>query len=149
VFRIGKLPLAYPSFPARRRAIPLHDLHHVATGYATSLIGEGEISAWELGGGAAGFAAGWLFALGGFGGGLVLAPRRTYRAFIRGRHTTNLYQLGWSDDLLDLTVDELRARLGVDREPPRATWRDRLAFAGYVALLQAPVLALMVAVLTN
>ena len=28
--------------------LPWHDLHHVATGYGTGLIGEAEISAYEL-----------------------------------------------------------------------------------------------------
>jgi hypothetical protein len=43
--------------------------------------------------------------------GLVIAPRRTLRAWELGRRTTNLYREGWSDALLDLTVDELRAKL--------------------------------------
>jgi ubiquinone biosynthesis protein Coq4 len=25
----------------------LHDLHHVATGFGTDMIGEGEVSVWE------------------------------------------------------------------------------------------------------
>jgi len=42
------LDFSIPNTPAHRRAIVLHDLHHVATGYGTDLAGEGEISAWEL-----------------------------------------------------------------------------------------------------
>jgi hypothetical protein len=140
VVRVGRVPFAFPNFAARRRAIPLHDLHHVATGYATTPTGEAEISAWELGAGAARHAAAWLFALAGVAGGLVLAPRRTFRAFVRGRHGTNLYHQGWSDDLLDLAVDELRARLALDREPPRATWRDALAFVALPAVTLIAVL---------
>jgi len=48
---IGPLPFVMPNLPSRRRAIPLHDLHHVATGYDTTVRGEAEISAWELGAG--------------------------------------------------------------------------------------------------
>lgn len=48
---VGPVPLAFPNRPARQQAVPLHDLHHVATGYAADWVGEVEISAWELGGG--------------------------------------------------------------------------------------------------
>src|SRR5215467_14616440 len=37
-----------PNTARHRWAIMLHDLHHVATGYGTDLVGEAEISAWEL-----------------------------------------------------------------------------------------------------
>ena len=33
---------------ARRRAVPLHDLHHIATGYPTTPKGEAQIAVWEL-----------------------------------------------------------------------------------------------------
>jgi len=36
-----------PNTPVHRWAIQMHDLHHVATGYGTDTVGEGEISAWE------------------------------------------------------------------------------------------------------
>ncbi|HEY6338827.1 MAG TPA: hypothetical protein VIW68_10060 [Candidatus Sulfotelmatobacter sp.] len=44
VIKIGfiKLRFANPGLP------PLHDLHHVATGYDASFIGEAEISTFEL-----------------------------------------------------------------------------------------------------
>src|SRR5438105_12978537 len=36
-----------PNTRAHARAIMLHDLHHVVTGYGTDLTGEGEVSAFE------------------------------------------------------------------------------------------------------
>jgi hypothetical protein len=45
------LSLKFPNTEGRKRAVPLHDLHHVLTGYGTDWIGEAEIGAWELGGG--------------------------------------------------------------------------------------------------
>src|SRR5688572_6968609 len=33
------IPVAFPNTRSRKRAVPLHDLHHVATGYSTTLIG--------------------------------------------------------------------------------------------------------------
>jgi hypothetical protein len=37
-----------PNSDARRKAVVLHDLHHVATGYKTDWTGEAEISAREI-----------------------------------------------------------------------------------------------------
>jgi hypothetical protein len=41
--KLGAVPLWFPNTDARRRAVRLHDLHHLATGYETSLVGEAEI----------------------------------------------------------------------------------------------------------
>jgi ubiquinone biosynthesis protein Coq4 len=37
-----------PNFKWRRRALPIHDLHHVIAGYEFSSYGEFEMSAWEF-----------------------------------------------------------------------------------------------------
>jgi hypothetical protein len=49
-FTIGILGmrLKFPNTAGRKRAIPLHDLHHVLTDYGTDWVGEAEIGAWEL-----------------------------------------------------------------------------------------------------
>jgi ubiquinone biosynthesis protein Coq4 len=109
--KLGPIPLAFPNTKSRQRAIPMHDLHHIATGYDTTFVGEAEIGAWEIGGGCGPYLAAWVLNGVGMLMGLVIAPLRTIRAFRRGRKSTNLYQRGWSNDLLDLTVDELRALL--------------------------------------
>jgi hypothetical protein len=46
--KLWKLTLKIPNSDGRRRAVRIHDLHHVVTGYATDLRGEAEIGAWEL-----------------------------------------------------------------------------------------------------
>ena len=56
-FKVGPLPVVFPNTRSRKRAVPMHDLHHVATGYGTSLVGEAEIGAWEIAGGCGRFAA--------------------------------------------------------------------------------------------
>jgi hypothetical protein len=148
-FRVGPIPIAFPNTSSRKRAIPLHDIHHVATGYATTLTGEAEIGAWEIAAGCADYWAAWVLDASTLAYGIVLAPRRVYRAFIRGRHSRSLYHDGWDDGLLSRKVGEVRTTLGLDRTSP-ATWRDRLAFAGWVALVLAPgagAVALAIAVL--
>ena len=114
-----------PNTQMHRVSIMLHDLHHVATGFGTDLAGEGEISAWEARHG--------LRALGAYVGGivasgvllgLVMAPKRTLRAWrnssiaddslfplVRREDFTKRYE-----ELLAMTVGELRASLGVPEE---------------------------------
>ena len=113
VIALGPLAIVFPNTRARRRALRLHDLHHVATDYPTSFIGELEISAWEIGAGCGKYLAAWYFSLAGAMTGLVVAPRRVLRAFARGRRSRTLYRDGWRDELLDLTVGQLRAQLGL------------------------------------
>jgi hypothetical protein len=111
------IAFAVPNTPRHRWAIKLHDLHHVATGYGTDLTGEVEISAWELrrGFGKLGFYVGGIvlsLALAG----LVIAPRRTLRAWqASGGDHTSLFSdaHGSYDELLDMSVAELRATLGL------------------------------------
>lgn len=118
------LAFSVPNTRKHRWAIKLHDLHHVATGYGTDLIGEAEVSAWEARGG--------LWAVGPYVGAIVASiiglgalvwPRRTLRAF---RGSTGAPAL-WTRDadydaLMAMTVGELRALLGVPRDglAPRA-----------------------------
>lgn len=106
-FGAVKLPL-YNS-GARRRAVPLHDLHHLATGYDTSPQGEAQIASWEI---AAGTHDKWfalLINLPALAYGLLLWPRVTLDAWRAGRRSRSLYRFDYDDWLLDLTVAELRA----------------------------------------
>jgi hypothetical protein len=108
----------------RKRALPLHDLHHLAIGYGTDLVGEAEVAAWEL---RAGCRTPIIYALNLAAVllGLLLAPRRIARAFLDARGATTLYRQEHDyTALLGLTLGELRARLGVPnggvaREPRR------------------------------
>lgn len=94
-----------------RNALILHDVHHVVTGYETSLSGEVELAAWELASGS----YGWnLFfwidrSIAALVGALVL-PVRTARAFRRGLGCRNLYGLS-SRDVLEQDFEDVVARL--------------------------------------
>ncbi|WP_437975919.1 hypothetical protein WMF11_50720 [Sorangium sp. So ce295] len=112
-FKLGPLPVPFPNTRARVRAVRYHDLHHVLTGYDTNAIGEFEIAAWELGAGCKGFVAAWQLNLGGLFAGLLSAPRRTVRAFFRGRRSESLYSRPF-EELLDREVGELRREMRVD-----------------------------------
>jgi hypothetical protein len=120
--------MPFPNTPARVRAVRYHDLHHVLTGYDTDIVGEFEISAWEIAAGCKGFVAAWQLNLGGMFGGLLIAPRRTLQAFLRGRHSRTLYGADL-DALLESRVAEVRARTGVDAPIPPLRVVDAALFA--------------------
>jgi hypothetical protein len=106
--------LRLPNSAARRRAIPLHDLHHVATGYGTDLAGEAEIGAWEL---AAGCDSPFLYLINGAAVaiGLCIAPRRVLAAARRGWRARSLYRgVVDAERAKAMTVAELRRWLHLD-----------------------------------
>jgi hypothetical protein len=109
----GRPLLAFPNTAGRVRAVKLHDLHHVLTGYDTSWAGEAEIGAWELATGCRDHWAAWYLNFWAALIGLLVAPRRVLRAFARGRREHNLYAEDLSDALLAESLGALRARLGI------------------------------------
>jgi hypothetical protein len=131
-FTLGILGLSFkfPNTAGRKRIVPFHDLHHVLTGFATDWAGEAEIGAWELRAGCDNFAAYFLNA-GGVVIGLFLCPRRLWRAFRAAKGQRTLYRdpLPY-DRLLQMTVGELRKRLGMRpgglaTRAGRGTWPAR------------------------
>jgi hypothetical protein len=142
--QLGPLPFAFPNSAARVRAVKYHDLHHVVTGYATDVVGEAEIGAWEIGSGCASFVAAWILNLYAMVLGFLSGhPGAVWRAFVRGRHTRNLYRDEYDEALLDARLGSVRARLGLEapRPEPVATAGDRVAFAFWCALAVALFLA--------
>jgi len=147
--KAGPVSLKFPNAPGRVRAVKLHDLHHIATGYQTTWTGEGEISAWEIASGCAHFMWAWYLNTSGFAIGLAIAPRNVFRAFVRGRHSRNLYHAEgeFREAILRRSVGEIRRDLGLDRPVQRPSPSDVLAFGawsvGAVAFTLAPLAALV------
>lgn len=132
--KLGPVPVSFPNVAGRVRAVRYHDLHHIITEYDTDIIGEFEIAAWELGSGCKDFWAAWFLNLGSLTGGLLSAPRRTFRAFVRGRGSRTLYGEDL-ETLLASTVATVRARMGpaLTVQPP-ARPADVALFAGMAAV---------------
>jgi hypothetical protein len=123
------IPVYFPNTACRVEAAKLHDLHHIANEYATDWPGEAEIGAWEIASGCGRHGWAWLLNLGAFTIGMVLFPRRLYRAFIRGRHAANLYREGFPEGQLSrITVGRLRRRLQIDGRRVKAGPRDKVMF---------------------
>ena len=94
--------------------LPFHDLHHVATGYDASLMGEAEISAFEL---RAGCGKPLIFFLccGSILVAMFISPARLWRAWKRARGARSLYGTKVPyETLLAMNVGELRALIGLE-----------------------------------
>lgn len=137
----GPLPLYLLNTQARVRAVRLHDIHHVLTEYATTWTGEAEIAAWEIASSCAAHYAAWLLNLQAMAIGLALAPRAVFRAFMRGRHSANLYRREFDESLLAPTIGTLRRELRLDAAVREPTASDRRSFAAWAALSVVTLLA--------
>ena len=107
--RVGPVMLRFPN-PG---LLPYHDLHQVATGNRCDLLGEAEISAFELrAGGATPLVR--LLSVGAIAIALLIAPRRVLRAWRRSRGARSLYALRRPlEQLLEMRVGELRGVCGL------------------------------------
>ena len=127
--KVWRVPIWLPNVENRRKAVKLHDIHHVLTEYPTTWRGETEISAWELGSGGLGrYWAGWVLNLWSIAMGLVINTRGIYRAFMRGRQSLNLYAGELSDEFLENRVGDYRRRLLLDRPLRPPGLADKAAF---------------------
>lgn len=109
------IAFSVPNPPSHQRAIRLHDLHHVATGFGTDHAGEAEISAWQARRGLR--AAGTyvtVIVLGNALLGVVFAPRRTFAALRLAGAGGSLFSMPEDyESLLDRSVGELRQMLSI------------------------------------
>lgn len=127
--RIGPLKLGFPNTASRKRAIRLHDLHHVLAQYGTDWTGEAEIGGFEIGAGCGNHWAAWFLNASAMSFGLFIAPRATYRGYVRGRHARSLYDGEWREALLDENTGAMRKKLGLDAPERPASLADNAAFA--------------------
>lgn len=134
--KAGPFAIWFPNTAARVRAVKFHDLHHVLTEYQTTWRGEAEIGAWEVASNCRGHLVAWLLNLAAFGIGLFIAPGAVFRAFIRGRHTRNLYDQPSIDPLLERRVGDVRRDLDLAGEVS-PTRRDAMAFVIWSAIALA------------
>lgn len=147
----GPIPLYLPNTAGRRNAVGLHDLHHIATEYRTDLVGEAEIGAWEVGTGCRDYWHAWVLNLWAFAIGLLIAPRRTFRAFVRGLRSGTLYDSRFDESLLDQTVGALRERLRLNDVILKPSAREIAQFILWstvsvmaIILGAAPIIAVVV-----
>lgn len=107
-----------PNWDNRRKAVLRHDIHHLLTGYKSELLGEFEIAAWEIASGCMNHFAAYLLNSGGLVAGILIYPKSTFKAFIIGCRTSNLYQQSITvTKLKQSTIEELKTLIGLDPLP--------------------------------
>jgi hypothetical protein len=113
--RFGRFYIPFPNTASRKKALMFHDIHHIATGYESNWKGESEIGAWEVSTGCGSYTAAWVLDLGVFALGLLIFPKATFNAFVRGRRTLNLYRNTYTrTQLMDMEIGEVQAILKLD-----------------------------------
>lgn len=142
--KIWKFTIKIPNSNARRKALKLHDLHHVVTGYRTDFRGEAEIGAWELASGCARMPAAFVLNLFAIAIGVLVAPVRVARAWARGRATQNLYRHDTVDAILPQDVATVTKSLGLDAPGPRVRVRDLATLSIYAIVGLALLIGLLV-----
>ena len=110
VIKLGFIKLRF----ANPGLLPFHDLHHVATGYDASFMGEAEISAFEL-------HSGWgtplilFLCCGSILMAMFISPARLWRAWKKAHRVRSLYGTKTPyETLLAMNVGELRTLMGLE-----------------------------------
>jgi hypothetical protein len=103
-----------PNGPQHRWAIMRHDIHHVLTGYGTDIIGESEVSAWEM---ASGLPNIGLYTTGLVSGlallGYTRFPARTFAARRAARGETLYHDRVSYEAAMATRIGALRGRFGI------------------------------------
>lgn len=122
VIRVGNIPIYLPNSAARIKIARYHDIHHILTGYPVNWRGEAEIGAWEIATGCRTSFIAWFLNGGAVVVGLFTHPKAVVKAFERGWNTrTNLYHNFEYAPLLEMTVKEVRDKIGLDENENQKT----------------------------
>jgi hypothetical protein len=132
----GYFRLPFPNTASRKKALMFHDIHHIAAGYESDWRGEAEIAAWEISTGCGSYTAAWVLDIGGLAMGLCFFPIVTYRAFIRGQRTLNLYHHTLTrEQAVSMTIGELQNKLLLDKPDPHpASAKELFSFITWAVI---------------
>lgn len=117
-FRVrGRMLPVFPTW-GNRNALTMHDVHHMLTGYDTSLGGEARLAAWELASGGCGWNLFfWIDRLSLLTVALILMPRLAVKAWRRGMGQRNLFTCR-RDEILKMEFEALQKRVGMKSVRP-------------------------------
>jgi len=149
---IGPMTIRLPNPPARRRAVVMHDINHIVTGYNTTFSeGEMSIAAFEVGAGCGRLAIVWFINLSLLAIALVVHPRVAFAGFVRGRRSASIYaNVKDATALGEMSVDRVRALLRIASADTRPQFADRVLFAAWgvvaVVVFLTPALLILLAI---
>jgi len=132
----GCMLVPLPNIETRRKYLKFHDLHHVITGFSVGRIGEGKMSAWELGTGTFyRYPTLGLMNLIALSTGLFLKPKDMWHSFLVGKSSMNLYSksIRKSIDFEQMQLNELAEQVLI-KKAYKANFITKLEF-GFYSLL--------------
>jgi len=144
----GCLLVPMPNIETRNKYLKYHDLHHLITGYSVGRIGEGEVSAWELGTGS--FLKNPVLGvmnLIALSTGLVLDRNRMWQAYLRGSASHNIYS---STDRKDVgtgkwqSLEEIKSYCLPAEIPNNVNILRRIEF--YIYIIVAAIIHAVIAI---
>jgi hypothetical protein len=141
-FEVLGLKICCYNFNWRRRALYVHDLHHIVTGYPT-MHGEMQVATWEFSAGRFPSLYANLFCLPLVAAGALLIPAETFRAFQEGIDSRSLYGRDLDGEALHWPVEKLRA---LSKKTPSRFGSSfkLLAFAALSSLAFLEIAALLI-----
>jgi hypothetical protein len=141
------ITLKFPNIPLRVKAVKFHDIHHVLTEYPTGFRGEAEIGAWEIASGCGKYWPAWVLNFAAFVNGIVFFPGSTFRAFVRGRRSDNLFHQQEYQNILCHHVGDMREALNIPKTPQKIFFTDILGFVWWsivgILFFAAPIIVLI------
>lgn len=116
-YPLGFIKVPFINLQARKNLLHLHDLNHILLGFDTTLKGEAQLAAMELG---SGFPKphriGYLYSPFALLPGLILCPLKVFQAFQEGMRTKNACHVKMTKaELLNSTVIDVRNLLNLAR----------------------------------
>lgn len=123
--------LYLPNFETRKKVVVKHDIHHLLTGYSAVMKGETEISAWEISTGCHHNWFAFIINTLGMMAGVPVNLIGIWKAWLRGKYTTNLYSEKYVvDKLMSQNVAEIKKELGLNE-----SFSHRFALSGLISFL--------------
>ena len=149
--RIGPITIPLPNPPARQRAVFIHDVNHLLTGYnAIFSDGEMSIAAYEIGTGCGRVWVAWLLNLWLMALAAFVKPKATFHAFVRGRQADSLYLISPPRaELRAMSVGDVRSMIRLDEQPLAPTPADYVRFVFWVAVTWLVSLSVLAALLAG
>ena len=135
-FEVRGVKIYCYNFAWRRKAIAHHDLHHIVTGYPSTLIGEMQVATWEFAAGRYPNIFATLFCLPLVAVGVAIVPKKVWRAFVNGWHSRSLFSTPVTSELLSMKFMDLREQTTGPPKPDQR-WSIAGSFFALVGLSAA------------
>lgn len=110
--KMGLIKIKLPNITSRKKAVRIHDIHHVINGYEATIKGEAEIGMWELVSGCGTYSVAWILNLMSISYGLLLYPKAMYQAFMLAFPIqNNYYHFGIDDSIYIQRLGDIRINI--------------------------------------